>query len=763
MAGHASSSRPAPVRTGTESRSRRLLAVLAAVVGLSVAVVSTSAASAPSGPATLDTSTALVQLAGDPLSVSPRTRPAQGKKVDFSSASVKATRANLSATRNDFRRWLRTNAPSARITQEFDLALHAVSVELNGASLDTLRSSSLVRTAAYQALYRPTAHDDPDLSLVRANEAWTAAGGEANAGAGVKVAVIDSGIDHTHPCFSDAGYPAQSQLGDTGFTNNKVIAARVYSNRIKQDDLDASPVNSHGTHVAGTVACNAHTPAVVDGVDIPYDPSGVAPRALLGNYNVFPGTTGSARSEDILEAMEDAYEDGFDIANMSLGGARNDGGGAFLLDNAVDNLDLANMVVAIAAGNEGPGYFTVHYPGAAPRALTAGASTVGHGVVNLVNVAGTDYEAVIGDFAEITADVSAPLEVVLDANSEFDHGLDVACDPLAAGSLTGEIALLGRGVCDFTVKMRNAKNAGAIGVIMVDRVEEAPFVMSHNDLEPRPDIPGVMVRLSDGIALKGHDGATATLKALGAYTVSPADTNLMAGFSSWGPTHGDLLIKPDVSAPGADVLSAFPATECSAPPCWSFLGGTSMATPHLAGAAAVVRGIHPGWSAAQVRSAIVNTAQEGVLRNPNTGDVTNDAQIVGSGLLDVEAATSAVAGLDPVSKSFGSIPSASGVTRSASMSLTNLGSVAQTFAVTVADDGTDGVTFAGGGTFTLAPGVTQSFTVMATSTKGVADGHKQARLGVSVGGTNVAHALLYTLVGEGDRAPGQHQLPPPKA
>lgn len=764
MAHEASSSRPAPARgKGAEPHLRRMLTALMAVFALSVAVVSTSAATGPSGPASVDTSTALVQLAGDPLSVSPRTHPARGKKVDFSSTSVKSTRAGLSATRNDFRRWLKANAPSARISSEFDLALHAVSVELNGTSLDTLRSAPLVRNAAYQGIYRPDAHDDPDLSLVHANEAWTAVGGEANAGAGVKVAVIDSGIDVTHPCFDDAGYASQTQLGDTDFTNNKVIAARVYSNRIRQDGLDASAVDSHGTHVAGTVACNAHTPAVVDGVDIPYDPSGVAPRAILGNYNVFPGTTGSARSEDILEAMEDAYEDGFDVANMSLGGARNDGGGAFLLDNAVDNLDRANMVVAVAAGNEGPGYFTVHYPGAAPRALTAGASTVGHGIVNLVTVAGTDYEAVIGDFGELTSDVSAPLAVVLDAGSEFAHGLDIACDPLAVGSLTGEIALLGRGVCDFTVKMRNAQNAGAVGVIMVDREEAAPFVMSHNGLEARPTIPGVMVRLSDGITLKDHDGAAATLRALGEYVTRPEDTNLMAGFSSWGPTHGDLLIKPDVSAPGADVLSSVAAHDCSAPPCWAFFGGTSMATPHLAGAAAVVRGAHPDWSAAEVRSAIVNTAQEGVLRHPDTDNVTDDALIVGSGLLDVEAAATAAAGLDPVSQSFGSIPSGSGGTRTASLVLTNLGDAAKTFTVAVNDDGSDGVTFAASGTFTLAPGATQAFTVTVTSTKGAPDGHHQAKLAVSAGGIEVAHARLYTLVGEGDRAPGQHMLPPPKA
>ena len=151
---------------------------------------------------------------------------------------------------------------------------------------------------------------------------------------------------------------------------------------------------------------------------------------------------------------------------------------------------------------------------------------------------------------------------------------------------------------------------------MVDRIEEEPFTMSHNGLEPRPTIPGVMVRLSDGAAIDDHDGDPATLRALGVYVTRPATTNLMAGFSSWGPTHGDLLIKPDVVAPGADVLSAFPAEHCSEPPCWAIIGGTSMATPHLAGAAAVVRGINASWTAAEVRSAIVNTAQEGLLRHP---------------------------------------------------------------------------------------------------------------------------------------------------
>src|SRR5205823_5484707 len=133
---------------------------------------------------------------------------------------------------------------------------------------------------------------------IHAIEAWSAngAGGPASAGAGVKIAIVDTGIDINHPCFSDAGYPPQTQLGDKRFTNNKVIAAKVFNNKAGGQGLTAEAIQDHGTHVAGTAGCNFNTAAVVDGVDIPYGVSGVAAHALLGNYNVFPGQVENARS-----------------------------------------------------------------------------------------------------------------------------------------------------------------------------------------------------------------------------------------------------------------------------------------------------------------------------------------------------------------------------------------------------------------------------------------------------------------------------------
>jgi subtilisin family serine protease len=592
-------------------------------------------------------------------------------------------------------------------------------------------------------------------------------GGSQNAGAGVKVGVIDSGIDKSHPCFDDTGYPAQTQLGDTSLTNNKVIVARVFNNTIKKNGLDASAVGYHGHHVAGTIACRAHTPATIDGIGIPYDPSGVAPRALLGNYNVFPGDVDFARSEDILNALQAAYEDGMDIVNMSLGGQQNDGGGGWLLAHAVDNLDKANMLSAVAAGNEGPGNFTVGFPGAAARALTVGASTVGHSIVNQVSIDGIDYEAVVGDFGELNSDLAAPLAVVADPASGFPHGLNLACfeqppfsPPLP--DLTGKIALLGRGTCDFSVKVRAAQDAGAVGVIVVDRVEEPPFVMSQNGDPNQATIPAVMIRLSDGLVAKTKDGTTAVLKALPTYVRDASQDYLMADFSSQGPTMGhNVIVKPDVVAPGANVISSLPASYCGGTAsCWGFLSGTSMATPHMAGLAALVKSAHSAWSAADIRSAIVNTAQQGILRDSATDLVTSDAVIVGAGLADAYGSLVAEVALDPVSVSFGSIPGSSGQSKTATLRLTNVAGSPKTYAVTIDDDWADGVLFSGDSTVTVNAGQGADVTISLATVKGSPDGNKQATLRVSAAGAEIAHAVVFVLIGSGTGAPGQHLLPP---
>ena len=711
---------------------RRLLfgvAIAAAVLVLPITAGAGGPATDGAPTAGIDTGFALVLLNGEPLSTYVKTRPAPGKKIDFASKSTKSYRAQLSAFRNEFKQWLHANAPRANVTGEFDLALNAVGVRLNGEILGTLRSAPMVLSAEYQGLYTPQGHDDPDLKLISAFQAWNAPGAGTGAkGAGVKVAIVDSGIDITHPCFEDA-----NSANDGDFTNDKVIFAGVFNNRAGSRGYTPADLNSHGTHVAGTVACNEHTDAVVDGVVISYDPSGVAPEAMLGNFNVFPGTDGNARSEDILDALESAFEQGFDVANMSLGGPSS--GIRDLLAMGVDNLDRANMVIAVSAGNSGPGFSTVGSPGKAARALTAGASTVGHSIKQFVTVGTDAYEAVRGEFGKPATDVTGPLGVVLGGPAIRD-GLSEACQPISA-DLSGKIALVSRGTCFFTVKVRNAQAAGAIGVVVVNSVAGDPFTMGGDGTPNQPTISAFMVGLQHRPALIASDGDSTTLHALGTYTQTPTSDNWMASFSSWGPTDVDFRVKPDVVAPGVNVLSSQPAWTCTTAPCWAFFQGTSMSSPHLAGAAAVVRGQHSGWSAAQVRSAIVNTADQNVLKKTDGSAFEQDVNVIGAGRANAESAVKAKVALDPVSVSFGAVPSGSGQSDTRTVSLSTLGGAATSVAVT----GTTGTGVAYGATLSG-----NTITVTMVADKGASAGGHQAILRVTGAGGEIAHAAVYTLI-----------------
>src|SRR5439155_4314666 len=206
---------------------------------------------------------------------------------------------------------------------------------------------------------------------------------------------------------------------------------------------------------------------------------------------------------DILNALEAAYADGFDIANMSLGGTPGKSGNLGFQDivtTAVDNLDRANMVVAVAAGNDGPGHFTVESPGSAARALTAGASTVPQFISTPVTVNGKSYPAVPGEFAVVQADLTAPLAVITDVGS-----LSLACSAIST-DLSGKIALLSRGSCTFSTKIRNAQNAGAIAVLVANNVAGDPVGMAEDGTPDQPTIPAYMIGRESGQALLDSDG-----------------------------------------------------------------------------------------------------------------------------------------------------------------------------------------------------------------------------------------------------------------
>jgi subtilisin family serine protease len=631
----------------------------------------------------VDHSSAVVQLKGDPLSTSPRTKPAHGRKIDFNSNAVRSYRAQLNAGRNEFKRWLRANAPRAKVTGEYDISLNAVAVELNGTPLATIAAAPMVQSAEYNALYHPTLSES--YKIINASDAWTAAGGRATAGAGIKIGDIDTGIDDTHPFFDPTGfsYPpgfpkcdaadsaSHHEDQDCNYVSEKVIVAKVFYNKAQQQGLDAQAIQDHGTHTAGIAAGVTGKTAVVNGVDID-DMSGIAPGAWLGNYNVFPGGVLNARSEDILNAVDAAIEDGMDVLNLSLGGSYH--GNNDLLAMGLDNAVEAGLVVAVAAGNSGPGQGTLESPGRARKIITVGASTNQHFVGQPFTYpagGGTTIGAAVGEFPPLPG-------ASFDLFDTHSNGC-TSVDPGASGKL----AIIDRGVCTFSTKVRNAIAAGAVGVLVINNVAGDPTAMAK-DGGGGDDLPAVMIGKNEGAALRASGESTASAEATFEEFITP-NKDILAGFSSQGPTAVDFAVKPDLTSVGVNVLSSItcvgkPETCPGDGSGWAFFSGTSMSTPHIAGSAAVLLDLNPSWSPAQIKSALVNHADL-VIKDAATGlhDVGPTAQ--GAGRENLSVAADSTTWMDPVSASFGRVTV--GHPTSVTITLSNPTGTGETFTVSV--------------------------------------------------------------------------------
>jgi subtilisin family serine protease len=400
--------------------------------------------------------------------------------------------------------------------------------------------------------------------------------------------------------------------------------------------------------------------------------SGMAPGAFLGNYNVFPGNVLNARSEDILNAVDAAVADGMDVLNLSLGGSYHGNNDllAIGLDNAVD----AGLSVAVAAGNSGPGPNTVESPGRARKVITVAASTNQHFVGQPFTYpagGGTTIGAAVGDFAPLPATSFNLFDTHSDGCTSVDPGA------------SGDVAIIDRGVCSFSQKVANAKAAGAIGVLIINNVAGDPIAMART-AGFDDNLPAVMIGASDGAALRAANPPNASATAMFQEFVT-ANKDILASFSSQGPTNVDLAIKPDVTSVGVNVLSSI---TCVGKPAgcpgdgsgWAFFSGTSMSTPHIAGSAAVLKNLHPTWSPAQIKSELVNRADL-VIKDSITGthDVGPTAQ--GAGRENLGVAADGTTWMDPVSASFGKITAGRPV--SLNITLTNPTASDQTYAVTV--------------------------------------------------------------------------------
>ena len=576
------------------------------------------------------------------------------ERVEVASPAALGYEEIVSVEQRDFESRAAKVAPDAHVVTELRKLVNAVSMTGPGYQIARVAALSGVKNFWVDRTYH--AMLDKSVPLINAPVLWNKLGGAADAGRGIKIAIIDSGIDITNPLFSGTGFvaPAGFPQGVTAFTNNKVIVAKSFlpgGNTSPQDLL------GHGTAVAGIAAGNLNTPTPLGPI------SGVAPGAYLGNYCVLDANN-NADPSLTASAVEQAFTDGFDIASLSLGLAASATPG--ILDDAVEVAIVGGMTVVTAAGNAGAsGKMTITSPGTVLNAITVAASSNSHVVGPALNVVGPGQvpHSLQGIVSAAGMSCGPPAGLPIGPLALFDvallDGTHLGCKAgkLPAGSLAGKIALMAAGNCSLVQKINNAAAAGAVAAIIygVD-ISQSPGG-SDNDTAGA-DIPSVLIGKTNGVALKSWvDANPGAPIAITGPTETATIPDILAPFSSLGPSVQGTL-KPDLAAPGENIYSGA-IRSCndavgavSDPSGFLAASGTSQAAAHVVGAAALIKQLHPTWTVAQVKSALVNGADGQVLAS-ESGSAVAGILSVGAGRIDLAQASSVNATLAPASLSFG--------------------------------------------------------------------------------------------------------------
>jgi subtilisin family serine protease len=603
---------------------------LAGAATLAVALAATGSAQAAPNAAAATGSTALyiVQLAGAPLasydgSVAgyAATKPADGAKLDAHSAQSKAYGDHLKSQQTAL---LRSQGVDTKKTvYQYNTTFNGVAVSLTTAQAQKLQHApGVLQVFKNRTVTIDTPPTPQFLGLTGKNGVWQQQfNGDKNAGNGVIVADLDTGFWPESPSFAALPEPRKDDAiiaskwhgtCDAGqdhpvTCNSKVIGARWFdaagnSNANPGEFKSPRDFDGHGSHTASTAAGNHVNNVVIDGINVG-DVEGMAPGARLAIYKVLyesaDGTTAQGSDVDIVAAIDQAVADGADVINFSIG----DNVDTFGPDElAFLQAAAAGVFVSAAAGNAGPGPSTVD--NAMPWETTVAAGSYSPAYMRTITLGnGAKYTGVgIGPGV-------GPAGLVDSANVGLAGQAAAAelCTPgtLDPAKVTGKIVLCKRGTVARTDKSKAVKQAGGVGMIMWNPSANSLDADFHS-------VPTAAVDTPTGTAIKayiaGTTGATATLSA-GA--LSTVEAPQVAGFSSRGPStssNGDLL-KPDIMGPGVNVIAAVSPVNHRGN-LYDNESGTSMATPHLAGLAALILSKHPNWSPMWVKSALMTTATQ---------------------------------------------------------------------------------------------------------------------------------------------------------
>lgn len=536
--------------------------------------------------------------------------------------------ANLKKEKENFKGKAKKAGLDLNIRYEYETLFNGFSVKATPGQAKKIASLEGVKSVqrVYTFEQPDSTEASPDLATAIAQTGADIVQNEMGyTGKTIKVAVMDTGIDYDHPDLGGCFGPSCRVFTGWDFVGDAYDANpnNPTYNPVPTPDPFPDDCAGHGSHVAGIIGANGTV-------------KGVAPDVRFGAYRVF-GCNGSTEADIMVAAMEAALKDHMQILNMSIGSAFT--WPQYPTAVAANRLVKAGMIVVASIGNSGAdGLWSAGAPGVGEDVIGVAAMENTH--VFLPTFTVTPGGASVG-YTNATAAPLAPTTGTFDVVKATD-ALGEGCDPANYAGAAGKVVLVKRGTCGFAVKAANAQGAGAAGVILYNNAAGRinPTVAGAVEIT----IPVVAITQADGVQIASQLTAgpvsmswTSDLKSFLNSGVGP-----IASFSSYGLAP-DLSLKPDIAAPGGNIYSTYPLEKGG----YATLGGTSMASPHVAGAVALLLDARPQTKASEVRSLLQNYALPQVWwGNPALG-ILDGVNRQGAGMLQIDKAIEATTRVTP--------------------------------------------------------------------------------------------------------------------
>ncbi|USX21633.1 S8 family serine peptidase [Oxalobacteraceae bacterium OTU3REALA1] len=663
---------------------------------ISAAVLLLAAALTSAGPANAESvrRSYIVQLTDKPAATYTgqvaglaATMPAQGQRLNVDAAAVQAYINYLDTKQNA----VISTINAAEITHKYDVVFNGFAAMLTDDEVRALKKNSGVAAITADSMMQlDTSYTPSFLGLDKPGGLWEQLGGKGASGENIIVGIVDSGIWPENPSYADRvdGNGNPSHSGSTvvydapptswkgtcdtgeGFSvadcNNKLIGARYFKQAGQQlhwteflsarDSVAGTEGHGgHGSHTASTAAGNAGVTALTNGLNLG-KVSGMAPRARIAAYKVCwtdaaTGKNGCAPSNSVA-AINQAVKDGVNVINFSIGSSAGGGSFADATEQAFLGATAAGVFVSTSAGNQGP---TATAPAPVGH-ISPWLASVGNSTHNRIYLA----DAVTGSGATLTGASSnantpvTPLVLAKDAGlpgadltqlNRCFGGTDAVAPLLDPAKVAGKILVCDRGGNVLVNKSANAKVAGAVGVIIANVEGGATTIINQAHTISTVHIAKENTAILKGYIAANPTTAVASLGNLRATFDVSVQAPIMSGQSSRGPNVANAnILKPDMAAPGTDILAAVTAdltpaqrdaiAAGSPSPVsdWAFYSGTSMASPHVVGVAALLKQLHPTWTPSAIKSALMTSATD-TFSDGLTSKVAWDSSATNAGTL----------------------------------------------------------------------------------------------------------------------------------